>query len=69
LRLADDTWVSGHVVGLAHRNGGLWIASQDRLIRIPIDDLRSPHSFQMPLPMRGAHAIVTQDISDHPANV
>jgi hypothetical protein len=69
LRLANDTWVSSHVVGLAHRNGGLWIASQDRLIRIPIDDLRNPYPFHVPLPMHGAHAIVTQDISDHPANV
>jgi hypothetical protein len=69
LRLANETWVSGHVVGLAHRNGNLWIASQDRLIRIPIDDLRNPHPFHVPLPMHGAHAIVTQDISDHPANV
>jgi hypothetical protein len=70
LRLANDTWVSGHVVGLAHRNGGLWIASQNRLIRIPIDDLRSPYPFQIPLRMHGAHAIVTQDISGcHPANV
>jgi hypothetical protein len=68
LRLANDTWVSGHVVGLAHRNGGLWIASHDRLIRIPIDDLRSPYPFHMPL--HDAHAIVTQDISGgHPANV
>jgi hypothetical protein len=68
LRLASDTWLSGHVVGLAHRNGGLWLASQDGLIRIPIDDLRSPYLFQVPLPMHGAHAIVTQDISGgHPA--
>ena len=69
LRLANETRVSGHVVGLAHRNGALWIASQDGLIRIPIDDLRSPHPFHVPLPMHGAHAIVTQNISDHPANV
>ena len=69
LRLANATWVSGHVVGLAHRNGGLWIASQDGVIRIPIDDLRSPYPFHVPLPMHGAHAIVTQNISDHPANV
>jgi hypothetical protein len=67
LRLANDTWVSGHVVGLAHRNGGLWIASEDLLIRIPVDDLRNPHPFHIRL--RGAHAIVTQDISGHPANV
>jgi len=69
LRLANETRVSGHVVGLAHRNGALWIASQDGLIRIPIDDLRSPHPVHVPLPMHGAHAIVTQNISDHPANV
>jgi hypothetical protein len=70
LHLANDTWVSGHVVGLAHRNGSLWIASQDRLIRIPIDNLGSPYPFHVPLPMHGAHAIVTQDISGgHPANV
>ena len=69
LRLANATWVSGHVVGLAHRNGGLWIASQDGVIRIPIDDLRSPYPFHVPLPMHGAHASVTQDISDYLANV
>jgi len=69
MRLANDTWVSSHVVGLAHRDGALWIASQDGLIRIPIDDLRSPNPFHVPLPMHGAHAIVTQNISDHPANV
>ena len=70
LRLANDTWVAGHVVGFAHRNGSLWLASQDGLIRIPIDDLRSPYPFHLPLPMRGAHAIVTQDIGGgHSANL
>jgi hypothetical protein len=70
LRRANDTWISGHVVGLAHHNGDLWIASQDRLIRIPIDNLRSPYPFHAPLPMHGAHAIVAQDMSgDHPAHV
>jgi hypothetical protein len=65
LRLASDTWVSGHVVGLAHRPGGLWIASQDRLIRIPIEDLRSPYPFEVPLPMHGVQGIVTQNIAAH----
>jgi hypothetical protein len=70
LRRANDTWISGHAVGLAHHNGDLWIASHDRLIRIPIDDLRSPYPFHVPLPMHGAHAIVTQDMSGgHPTSV
>jgi hypothetical protein len=71
LRLLNNTWISGHVVGLAHHNGDLWIASQDRLIRIPIDDLRSQYPFHVPLPMHGAHAIVTQDMSGggHAASV
>jgi hypothetical protein len=70
LRLANHTWISGHVVGLAHRDGDLWIASHDRLIRIPIDDLRSPYPFHVPLHMRGAHAIATQDMSGgHAASV
>jgi hypothetical protein len=63
LRLAGDTWVSGHVVALAQHAGGLWIASQDRLIRIPIEDLRSPYPFEVPLPMDGVQAIVTQNMA------
>jgi hypothetical protein len=58
------------VVGLAHHDADLWIASQDRLVRIPIDDLRSPYRFHVPLPMRGAHTIVIQDMSGgHAASV
>jgi hypothetical protein len=63
LRLASDTWIAGHVVALAYRAGGLWIASQDRLVRLPIDDLRSPYPLEVPLPMHGAHALVTQRIA------
>jgi hypothetical protein len=63
LQLASDMWVSGHVVGLAEHAGGLWAATQNRLIRIPIEDLRSPHAFEVPLPMPGAHAIVTQNLT------
>jgi hypothetical protein len=63
LRLASDTWIAGLVVALAYRAGGLWIASQDRLVRLPIDDLRSPYPLEVPLPMHGAHALVTQRIA------
>jgi hypothetical protein len=63
LRLAGNTWVSGHVVALTDHDGDLWAASEDRLIRIPVGDLRSPHSFELTLPMRGVHAIVTQKLA------
>jgi hypothetical protein len=62
LRLTGGTWVSGHVVALAVHAGGLWIASDDRLIRLPIEDLRSRHAFELPLPMRGTQAIVAQNL-------
>jgi hypothetical protein len=63
LRLASNTWISGHVAALAQHAGDLWIATQDRLIRIPIEYLCSPYPFEVPLPMHGAHAIATQDIT------
>jgi hypothetical protein len=67
LRLVRDTWVPGHVVALAHHAGDLWLAAQDRLIRIPIripiEDLRSPGPFEVPLPTHGAQAIATQNIA------
>jgi hypothetical protein len=66
LRLADDTWVSGHVTALAEHAGALWAASQDRLIRIPIGNLRSANTLEVPMPMRGVHAIVTQTLAGCP---
>jgi Lactonase, 7-bladed beta-propeller len=62
LRLAADRWVSGHVVALAQHAGGLWVASHDRLICLSVEDLGSPHAFELPLPMRGTHAIVAQNL-------
>jgi hypothetical protein len=63
LRLAGDTWVPGHVVTLTEHDGALWVASQHRLIRIPVGDLRSPHPYEIALPMRGVHAIATQNLT------
>ena len=63
LQLVSDTWVSGQVVALAEHVGDLWVASRDRLIRIPSADLRTPSPFEIPLPMRGVHAIVTQNLA------
>jgi len=63
LRLVSDTWISGHVVALAEHAGDLWAALEDRLIRIPAEDLRSPHPFEIPLPMRGVQTIVTQNLA------
>jgi Lactonase, 7-bladed beta-propeller len=62
LRIASNTWVSGHIVALAQHAAGLWAASQDRLIRIPIGDLRSSCPVEVPLPMHGAQAIATQNL-------
>lgn len=63
LRLADDTSISGHVVALAQHANGLWVASQDRLIQIPIGDLRTPYPLEVPLPMRGVRAISVQRVA------
>jgi hypothetical protein len=62
LRLAGGTWVSGHVVALAVHAGCLWVASHDRLIRLPVEDLRSRHAFELSLPMRGTQAIIAQNL-------
>jgi 6-phosphogluconolactonase (cycloisomerase 2 family) len=62
LRLAGNTWVSGHVVALAEHAGDLWVASHDRLIRLSVEDLGSPHAFELPLPMRGTQAIAAQNL-------
>ena len=62
LRLACDTWLSSSVVALAEHAGGLWAASHDRLICLPVEDLRSPHAFELPLPTRGVHAVVAQNL-------
>jgi Lactonase, 7-bladed beta-propeller len=62
LRLASDTLLSDHVVALTEHAGGLWVASHDRLIRLSVEDLGSPHAFELPLPMRGTQAIVAQNL-------
>jgi hypothetical protein len=63
LKIVSDTWISGHVAALAQHAGSLWVATQDRLTRIPIGDLRSPCPFEMALPMPGAQAMVTQTMA------
>lgn len=65
LRLASDTWVSGDIVALARHANGLWAVSQDRLLRIPIDGLRTPWPFEMPLPLRLVQAVVIQTLAAH----
>jgi hypothetical protein len=62
LRLAGSTLVSGHVVALAEHAGGLWVASQDRLIRLSVEDLCGPPAFELHLPMRGTQAIAAQNL-------
>lgn len=68
LQLLGDTWIPGHVVGLAHHSGNLWIASPDRLIRIPIAHMRSPNRFEVSLPMHGAQAITLQTTAAYSLN-
>ncbi len=63
LRLASGTWVPGHVVAFAVHAGCLWVASHDRLTRLPVEDLRSRHAFELTLPMRGTQAIVAQNLT------
>jgi hypothetical protein len=65
LRVVTDTWVSGHVATLAQDGGSLWAVSDDRLIRIPLEDLRDPNRFEMLLPMHGTRAIVAQSLPAH----
>jgi hypothetical protein len=67
LQLASDTWVPRHVVALKEHGGALWAATQDRLIRLPMEDLRTS-PFEVPLPMQGGQAIVTQNLTTHPFN-
>jgi 6-phosphogluconolactonase (cycloisomerase 2 family) len=66
LRLVSDTWVSSLVIALAQNTANLWAVSQDRLIRIPTENLHTTHAFEVPLPMHGAQAIVTQSVAAHP---
>ena len=68
LRVITDAWVSGNVLTLAQDGGSLWAVSDDRLIQIPIEDLRDPNRFDLPLPMHGARAIVTQSLPAHLIN-
>jgi hypothetical protein len=63
LQIASDTWVSGHGAALAQHAGGLWVATQDRVTRLSIGDLRSSCPFEMTLPMPGAQAMVTQTLA------
>jgi hypothetical protein len=65
LRRVTDTWVSGHVVALAQDGSSLWAVSDDRVARIAIEDLRDPNRLEMPLPMPGARALVTQSLPVH----
>jgi hypothetical protein len=63
LQIASDTWVSGHGAALAQHAGGLWVATQDRVTRLRLGDLRSSCPFEMALPMPGAQAMVTQTLA------
>ena len=63
LKIVSDTWISGNVAALAQHAGSLWVATQDRLTRISIGDLRSSCPFEMALPMPGAQAMVTQTMA------
>jgi hypothetical protein len=65
LRLVTGTSVSGDVIALEEDAGSLWAVSEDRLIRIPIKDLRDPNRFETPLPMRGARALIAQSLPAH----
>jgi hypothetical protein len=68
LRRVSDTAIPRDVVALAQHAGNLWCASQDRLLRIPIEDLQSP-SFEVLLPARGAQTIVTQTVAAHQLHI
>ena len=63
LRWKSSSWISGKVVALAHDGSALWVASQDRLIKFPMDDLRHPVSTRMLPPAHQAQAIVTQSLT------
>jgi 6-phosphogluconolactonase (cycloisomerase 2 family) len=63
LRVAGDTWVSGDVVALAQHSSDLWLASEGRLTRISMRDLRGAQPFEVPL--YGTQAIITQSAVVH----
>jgi hypothetical protein len=63
LRVAGDTWVSGDVVALAQHCGDVWVASEGRLIRISMRDLR--RTYLIELPLHGTQAIITQNVIVH----
>lgn len=67
LEAAGDIGSSGNAVALAHHSGDLWIASEDRLTRMPIRDLRADLR-EMRLPIRGIRAVIAQDVAVHPFN-
>jgi hypothetical protein len=57
-RVACDTWISGDVIALAQHAGDLWVATEGRLIRTSMKDLRGARLFEVPGP--GTQAIITQ---------
>jgi hypothetical protein len=56
------------VATLAQDGPSLWAGSDDRVIRISIENLRDPNRLEMPLPMPGTRAVVTQRLPAHLIN-
>ena len=63
LRLAGDAWISGDVAALAQQFGYLWAATDGRLTRMSMRDLRDIRPFEVPL--HGSQAIIIQDAITH----
>ena len=69
LRGTGDTWIHGHAAALVQHAGGLWVATNDRLIRVPIADLRSPFQLEVLVRMRGIQAFAAQSLAGPLDNV
>jgi len=60
LAVERDTWIPDNVLAFAHHAGALWLASEDRLIRMRYQDLRAISAMNVAQSLQGMRAIVTQ---------
>jgi hypothetical protein len=60
LAVKRDAWIPENVLTFAHHAGGLWLVSEDRLIRMRYWDLRAMSAVRVAQSLEGVRAIVTQ---------
>ena len=60
LRVEQDAWIPHAARSLVHHAGTLWLASEDRVIRMRCTDLRNIDSWDTPRIPVGVQAIITR---------